>query len=106
VIQDVNNNEILMMAWMNKEAVERTVSTGRVTYWSRSRQQFWIKGETSGHVQYVRNVYVDCDLDCLLLKVEQVGAACHEGYRSCFFREISKDGNTLETLGEPISGSY
>lgn len=106
VVQDVNNDEILMVAFMNKEAVSRTVSSGRATYWSRSRGAFWVKGETSGHVQHVRGLYVDCDKDCLLVKVEQVGSACHEGYRSCFFRRVSEDGNSLETIGEPITASY
>ena len=94
IIQDADNGDVLMMAWMNREAVQRTLQTGRVTFWSRSRQKFWIKGETSGHTQTVRSVAMDCDADCLLVKVEQVGAACHEGYRNCFFRTISPDGDT------------
>lgn len=88
VVQDYENGEVLMMAWMNQESVARTLETGRATYWSRSRQSFWIKGETSGHTQQVRSMAVDCDFDTLLIKVEQVGAACHENYRSCFFRDI------------------
>jgi phosphoribosyl-AMP cyclohydrolase len=106
VVQDVNSNEVLMVAYMNHEAVERTVQTGRATYWSRSRQQYWIKGETSGNIQVVRDVFVDCDKDCLLVKVEQTGAACHEGYRSCFFRKVAEKGDALETVAEPISSSY
>ena len=102
VVQDVNNNEVLMVAYMNREAVERTLQTGRATYWSRSRRQYWVKGETSGNVQYVREVYVDCDQDCLLVKVEQVGPACHEGFRTCFFRKIRSEGDSLETIGAPI----
>lgn len=106
VVQDAENNEVLMVAYMNQEAVQRTLQTGRATYWSRSRQQFWVKGETSGHVQTVREMRVDCDQDCLLLKVEQVGAACHEGYRSCFFRRVTKDGENLETVGERLTNPY
>lgn len=106
VIQDVENGDVLMVGYMNREAVERTVSSGRVTFWSRSRQKFWIKGETSGNIQRVRSIYVDCDKDCLLIKVEQIGAACHEGYRSCFFREVTEDGNTLETVALPLTAAY
>lgn len=106
VVQDAENNEVLMVAYMNQEAVQRTLQTGRATYWSRSRQQFWVKGETSGHVQTVREMRVDCDQDCLLLKVEQVGAACHEGYRSCFFRRVTEDGENLETVGERLTNPY
>ena len=96
IIQDDENGDVLMMAWMNREACRRTLETGRVNFWSRSRQKFWIKGETSGHVQKVRSVGMDCDGDCLLIRVEQTGVACHEGYRSCFFRTISPEGATEE----------
>lgn len=106
VIQDFENNQVLMVGYMNLEAVERTIQTRRVTFWSRSRQQFWVKGETSGHYQYVKAIYTDCDKDCVLVQVEQVGAACHEGYRTCFFRQISEDGNSLEVLGEPLTERY
>ena len=106
VVQDAANGEVLMVGYMNQTAVERTIETKRVTFWSRSRQQFWVKGETSGNAQHVIELYVDCDQDCLLVKVEQVGAACHEGYRSCFFRRIAPDGNTLETIGTPLMKSY
>ena len=106
VVQDAANGDVLMVGYMNREAVERTVATRRVTFWSRSRQKYWVKGETSGNVQHVKEVYVDCDQDCLLVKVEQVGAACHEGYRSCFFRRVTPDGDALETIGEPLMGSY
>lgn len=88
VVQDAANGEVLMMAWMNRESLRRTILTGKATYWSRSRQEFWVKGETSGHTQSVKRIAIDCDMDTLLLSVEQVGAACHEGYRSCFFRDI------------------
>ena len=88
IVQDHRNGEVLMMAWMNRESLERTIETGMCNYWSRSRQSFWLKGETSGHVQHVKSIAVDCDADTLLIKVEQVGAACHENYRSCFFRDL------------------
>jgi phosphoribosyl-AMP cyclohydrolase len=106
VIQDAENGQVLMVGYMNREAVERTVSTLRVTFWSRSRQKYWVKGETSGNIQRVHDIYVDCDQDCLLVKVEQTGAACHEGYRSCFFRRVDSDGEKLTTVSDPISGSY
>lgn len=106
VVQDVETGAVLMVAYMNLEAVEHTIQTKRATFWSRSRQKFWIKGETSGNVQHVRGLYVDCDQDCLLVKVEQVGAACHEGYRSCFFREVSEDGESLAVVAERLSESY
>lgn len=84
IIQQWDTNEVLMLAWMDAEALRRTVTTGRVTFWSRSRQEYWRKGDTSGHVQYVRSAAFDCDADTLLVKVEQVGAACHTGTHSCF----------------------
>src|SRR5262245_6302216 len=92
VAQDATTGEVLMVAWMNAEAFAETVRTGRAVYYSRSRGKLWRKGEESGHVQTVRGIYVDCDADTVLLKVEQVGAACHEGYRSCFFREVTPGG--------------
>ncbi len=93
IAQDAATGEVLMMAWMNREALERTLTTGRATYWSRSRQSFWIKGETSGHTQRVLGASLDCDGDAILLRIEQVGAACHEGYRSCFFRDLPMEGS-------------
>ncbi len=104
VIQDATNGDVLMVGYMNREAIERTLRTRRVTFWSRSRSTFWVKGETSGHVQRVNAMYVDCDKDCLLVTVDQVGAACHEGYRSCFFRRITRDGSDLEVIAEPLKG--
>jgi phosphoribosyl-AMP cyclohydrolase len=89
IAQDHVSGEVLMFAWMNSESVARTLHTGRVTYWSRSRQAFWVKGETSGHVQKLIELRVDCDRDCLLARVEQTGPACHTGERSCFYTEIS-----------------
>jgi len=91
IVQDHANDRVLMMAWMDAEAVRRTIASGRTCFWSRSRQEYWVKGRTSGHVQRVRSIHVDCDQDVLLVRVEQVGAACHEGYRSCFYRELSGD---------------
>jgi len=84
VMQDAGTREVLMVGWMNDEALHRTLTTGRATYWSRSRQEYWIKGDTSGNVQYVKEVSLDCDGDALLVKVDQIGAACHTGDRSCF----------------------
>src|SRR5256885_16499778 len=87
VAQDADTGQVLMLAWMNREAYEETLRTGRACYFSRSRGRLWRKGEESGHVQEVREVFLDCDADTILLKVHQIGgAACHEGYRSCFFR--------------------
>ncbi len=96
IIQDHENGEVLMMAWMNRESLQRTLDTQKCTYWSRSRQSFWVKGETSGHVQHVKRISVDCDKDVVLIQVEQVGAACHENYRSCFFRDV-RDGELVVT---------
>src|SRR5213080_5304221 len=84
VVQQHDTGEVLMLAWMDDEALHRTLTTGRATYWSRSRQEYWVKGATSGHAQHVREVRLDCDGDALLVKVEQVGAACHTGDRTCF----------------------
>lgn len=84
VIQQYDTHEVLMVGYMNDEALRRTLTTGRVTFWSRSRQEYWRKGDTSGHVQYVKSVSLDCDGDALLVEVDQVGAACHTGKRSCF----------------------
>lgn len=100
IVQDHANGEVLMMAWMNAESLQRTIDTGKATYWSRSRQEFWVKGETSGHTQAVRQISLDCDKDCLLIRVEQVGAACHNNFRSCFYRDLV-DGE-LVTNSEPI----
>jgi phosphoribosyl-AMP cyclohydrolase len=88
IIQDHKTGRVLMMAWMNRASLEKTLETGKTHFWSRSRQKFWMKGETSGHVQSVKDVAFDCDGDTLLLQVEQIGAACHEGYQSCFFRSV------------------
>ncbi|MEZ5751643.1 MAG: phosphoribosyl-AMP cyclohydrolase [Paracoccaceae bacterium] len=97
IAQDHETGAVLMMAWMNAEAVMRTLETGRVTYWSRSRQAFWVKGETSGHVQKLVDFRVDCDRDCLLVTVEQEGPACHTNRRSCFYTAV-RDGNEVELM--------
>ncbi|MBT8408249.1 MAG: phosphoribosyl-AMP cyclohydrolase [Alphaproteobacteria bacterium] len=97
IAQDAGSGEVLMMAWMNAEAVARTLETGRVTYWSRSRSAFWVKGETSGHVQKLVDLRVDCDRDCLLLSVRQTGPACHTGRRSCFYTAV-RDGAEVELM--------
>jgi phosphoribosyl-ATP pyrophosphohydrolase/phosphoribosyl-AMP cyclohydrolase len=91
VTQDIRTDEVLMLAWMNEESLKKTVETGKVHYYSRSRQKLWLKGETSGHFQKVRSISIDCDGDTLLLKVEQTGAACHTGHRSCFFTRMEAD---------------
>lgn len=89
IAQDYETNEVLMLAYMNKEAFEMTMKTGKVYYWSRSRQKLWLKGETSGNIQMLKNVFLDCDNDTLLVKVEQIGgAACHTGYKSCFHKQL------------------
>lgn len=101
IAQDFATGQVLMMAWMNREAFEETLKTGRACYWSRSRGKLWRKGEESGHVQEVKEVLVDCDRDTILLKVHQVGgAACHEGYASCFFRKV-QDGE-LQVVAERL----
>jgi phosphoribosyl-AMP cyclohydrolase len=96
IAQDHGTGEVLMLAWMNAEAVVRTLNTGRVTYWSRSRQAFWVKGETSGHVQELVELRVDCDRDTLLLRVRQTGPACHTGARSCFFTKVEEGEQVVE----------
>jgi phosphoribosyl-AMP cyclohydrolase len=93
IIQDHSNGRVLMMAWMNRASLEKTIETKRTFFWSRSRQKFWMKGESSGHVQVVKDIAFDCDGDTLLISVEQTGAACHEGYRSCFFRTLGETGD-------------
>ncbi|MGI5215154.1 phosphoribosyl-AMP cyclohydrolase [Plantactinospora sp. CA-290183] len=92
VVRAHDTGDVLMVAWMDDEALHRTLSTGRATYWSRSRREYWVKGETSGHHQYVRAVALDCDGDALLVTVEQVGAACHTGNPTCFFDELPVTG--------------
>ena len=101
IAQDAASGEVLMMAWMNAEAVAKTLASGRVTYWSRSRQSFWIKGESSGHMQELVEMRVDCDRDCLLVLVRQTGPACHTNRRSCFYTAI-RGGDEVEIM-EPMA---
>jgi phosphoribosyl-AMP cyclohydrolase len=101
IVQERDTKRVLMMAWMNRASLEKTIETGRTCFWSRSRQEFWVKGQTSGHFQTVHDIAFDCDGDTLLVQVDQIGAACHEGYRSCFFRSVtSKAGEFAVT--EPL----
>jgi len=102
IIQDYENNDVLMMGYMNREPAPRTLESGRVTFWCRSRHNDSVKGETSGHTQDVRTLAFDCDADTLLIKVVQKGGACHEGYRSCFFREVSPNGNSARIVGTKV----
>jgi phosphoribosyl-AMP cyclohydrolase len=97
IIQEQSTGRVLMMAWMNAESIKRSVELGKTVFWSRSRQKYWIKGESSGHVQIIKDVAFDCDGDTLLIQVEQTGAACHEGYKSCFFRSVHEQGNSIAT---------
>jgi phosphoribosyl-AMP cyclohydrolase len=92
IVQDAQTGRVLMMAWMNRASLEKTLETRKTWFWSRSRKKFWMKGESSGHTQSVKDVSFDCDGDVLLIQVEQVGAACHEGFRSCFFRSFDGIG--------------
>ena len=96
IIQEQKTGRVLMMAWMNRASLEKTIETGKTHFWSRSRQKFWMKGESSGHTQTVKDIAFDCDGDTLLIQVEQIGAACHEGYQSCFFRSVEGDGASVQ----------
>jgi phosphoribosyl-AMP cyclohydrolase len=101
IVQDAESGEVLMLAYINKASWEKALTTGKAHYWSRSRQKLWLKGESSGHVQNIREILVDCDQDTVVFKVEQVGgAACHKGYCSCFFRRVMN--GELETVGDRI----
>ena len=101
IAQDSVTGDVLMLAYINQEAWEKTLETGKAHYWSRSRNKIWLKGETSGHIQLVKKILVDCDEDTVVFKVEQLGgAACHKGYKSCFFRWV--DGEELKIIGEPV----
>jgi phosphoribosyl-AMP cyclohydrolase len=97
IVQDAENGDVLMMAWMNAESIQDTLRTGKTHFYSRSRQKYWMKGESSGHVQEVQSMHTDCDADTLLVKVIQHGAACHEGYRSCFYRKVDDAGEWAVT---------
>jgi phosphoribosyl-AMP cyclohydrolase len=101
IVQDAETKEVLMLAYINRESWEATLQTGKATYWSRSRQKLWLKGETSGHFQIIKAVFIDCDDDTILLQVEQLGeAACHTGHKSCFYRKLS--GKDFVVVGEKI----
>lgn len=103
IAQDAKTGEVLMMAYMNHEAFEETLRTGRVCYYSRSRGRLWRKGEESGNVQVLKEIYFDCDADTVLVKVEQLGgAACHEGFSSCFFRRLDPQTRTVEVIGQRV----
>ncbi len=102
VIQDFRNGEVLMVAYMNDEAVKKTLRTKKAHFYSRSRRKLWLKGESYGHVQKVKEIRFDCDADCLLVKVEQVGGACHTGYRSCFYRKLKGNKGKISVSGRKI----
>ena len=102
IVQEEATGRVLMMAWMNRASLEKTVTSGKTHFWSRSRQKFWMKGETSGHTQQVKDIAFDCDGDTLLIQVEQIGAACHENYKSCFFRSVEKDGHSFRVMEERL----
>lgn len=102
IIQDAATGQVLMMAWMNRQSLDETFKRGYTVFWSRSRKKLWIKGETSGHVQKVKDIAFDCDADTLLIKVEQIGAACHEGYRSCFFRSFTDGGQSFRVTEQRV----
>ena len=104
IIQEEGTDRVLMMAWMNEASLISTIEKGRTHFWSRSRQKYWMKGESSGHTQQVKSIAFDCDGDTLLIQVQQLGAACHEGYKSCFFRSVNDAGGfdiTEERLVNP-----
>ena len=103
IIQEAGTGRVLMMAWMNRASLEKTIATGRTHFWSRSRQKFWMKGESSGHVQTVKSISLDCDGDTLLVQVDQVGAACHEGFHSCFFRTADAAGHETKVTEQPLA---
>ena len=100
IIQDDETGQVLMMGYMNERSLRATIETGKTHFWPRSRQEYWMKGQTSGHIQVVKQISTDCDRDTLLIKVEQTGAACHEGYRSCFFRRLT--GQRWQDTGEKV----
>jgi len=102
IIQDARTSQVLMMAWMNRQALDKTVQSGKTHFFSRSRNKLWLKGETSGHIQKVQSISTDCDQDVLLIKVEQTGAACHEGFYSCFFREFQEQADDWKIVAKKI----
>ncbi len=102
IISDESTGEVLMMAWMNRESLASTIETGFTHFWSRSRKKFWKKGESSGHTQHVKSIKTDCDRDVLLIAVTQIGAACHDGYRSCFYNDLDLHSGAWQVVGKPI----
>ena len=102
IVQEQSSGRVLMMAWMNRASLEKTIASGKTHFWSRSRQKFWMKGETSGHVQTVKDIAFDCDGDTLLIQVEQIGAACHENYHSCFFRSVGAAGEEIRVTEQRL----
>lgn len=102
IVQDIKSNKVLMLAYMNAEAFKKTMETQKAHFFSRSRNKLWLKGESSGHYQFVKEVYVDCDKDTLLLKVKQIGGACHKGYYSCFYRRLKDEGIKLKIVDKKV----
>ncbi len=102
IIQDYKTNEILMVAYMNKQSLEKTLEAKKTYFWSRSRKKLWFKGESSGHIQKVKQVFFDCDADALVIRAEQIGGACHTGYRSCFYRKIDFKNKKIITTGKKV----
>jgi phosphoribosyl-AMP cyclohydrolase len=100
IIQDSSTGQVLMMAWMNRDSLQKTIDSGKTHFFSRSRNKLWLKGESSGHVQHVKSIATDCDQDVLLIQVQQEGAACHEGYYSCFFRQYDAGGRQWKVIAE------
>ncbi|RUM33453.1 MAG: phosphoribosyl-AMP cyclohydrolase [Desulfobulbus sp.] len=101
IVQESNSGEVLMLAYINQKSWQKTLETGKAHFWSRSRNTLWLKGESSGNIQMIKDIFVDCDQDTVVFKVEQIGgAACHKGYHSCFYRRVS--GNELEIQGKPV----
>lgn len=103
IVQDAQNGQVLMMAWMNVDSLKKTLETGKTVFWSRSRGKYWMKGESSGHFQVVKDIAFDCDADVLLVKVDQTGPACHEGYRSCFYRSVGIKGEAIQINAERLA---
>ncbi|MCC6240254.1 MAG: phosphoribosyl-AMP cyclohydrolase [Phycisphaerales bacterium] len=102
IIQDHATGQVLMMAWMNRDSLEQTIKTGKTHFFSRSRNKLWLKGESSGHIQQVRSIATDCDQDVLLIKVQQAGAACHDGYYSCFYRQYQGETSDWKIVGDKL----
>ena len=106
IIQDYKTGEVLMLAYMNRQSLNRTIKLGRTCFWSRSRKEYWVKGETSGNLQFVKQIAYDCDMDALLIKVRQIGVACHTGNRSCFYRKVTMSPRQCASLpeGDNVTG--